>query len=126
MHGSPSEPSREAAKLDSTALQHSETLSHNCHVALVKVAELGWVGITNNTIVNRVARIPPLLNRYLSHSWKGFTVLIKRRRVAHDKNLGMSGHSEILLNSYSPGAICFDVEPFTRRRRRDACSPDHR
>jgi hypothetical protein len=67
-----------------------------------------------------------LLYRNLSNSWEGFSVLVKRCRVSHHKNLGVSGHTKIFLNAHPSCAICFDVQPPTRWRGCDTCSPDYR
>src|SRR5258708_21310839 len=126
VHRGPSEPSRKGADLDLRALQHSETLAHHRYITFVKVAERGRLGIANNAIANQLTRITPLLNRYLSNSWQGFAILVKRRRIAHDENRGVSGHRKIFLNAHPSRAICFDVQPLARRRGCYTCSPDHR
>jgi len=126
VHGGPSEPSPEPAYLHLAALQHSKTLADHRHAALVKVAKWARRKVTYDAAVNQLSGITSLLNRYLSNPWQRFAILVKRGRIAHHKNLGVSGHSKIFLNAYPPGAICFDVEPLARRRGCDACSPDHR
>src|SRR5215469_1084335 len=124
VHRHPNEPSHETAYSDLPALQHSEALADHSHAALVKVVERGRRGIPNNAVVNQLCRITPLLHRYLSKPRQGFAILVKRRRIAHHKNLRVSGHSKIFLNTYPSGAIRFGVQPLACGRGCDARSPD--
>src|SRR5215831_5276968 len=116
MYCRPSQPSAEPADLDFPALQNSETLADYGHGALVKVAEGSRRRIANDAAVNQLPRVMPSLHRYLCHPRQGLAVLLDRGCVAKDENLRLSGHGEIFLNAYAPGAIRFDVQPLACRR----------
>ena len=121
----PSEPCPEPAYLDLAALQHSETLAHYGHGALVKVAKGARRRITNDAAVNQLCCITALLHRHLGNPWQRFAILIEGCCIADDENLGVSGHGEVFLNAYPPRAIRLGVQPLACRRGSNARGPDN-
>src|SRR5436189_37186 len=50
---------------------------------------------------------------------------IERGRIADDEDLRMARDTAILLDTHASGLVSRRVQPFARRRRRDASRPDH-
>jgi hypothetical protein len=115
MYGRPREPRHEATYADFAALHHSEALAHHGHAALVKVAKWARRGMADDAEVNQLPCIAPLLHRHLRDTGQGITVLIERGCIPNHKYLGVSGHSEVILNAHPPSAICFHIQPVARR-----------
>src|SRR5262245_51161985 len=105
-------------------LQDSKTLAHDGHVPLIKVAKRTRRRLAGYTSVNLPACIAPLLHCYLRHTGQRLTVLIERRGVAHDEDLGVSWRREVLSDASPPGAVCLHIQPFARRRRSHTSGPD--
>src|SRR5277367_493145 len=125
MDSGPREPGAETAYLDFAALQHSKALAHHRHAAFVKIAKRAWSGFAGDAVVNYLSRVAPLLHRHLGNARQGFAVLIERRCVTDHENLGVLRHGEVILDSHSPGAVGFHLQPLTRGRGSHTGSPDY-
>src|SRR5215471_11776687 len=122
---SPSQPRRQSAHLELPALQYGKTLAHHRHSPLVEIAKRGRLLASGDAAVNEFSRIMPALHGHLRHAGKRFAVLFECRGIANHKDFGMSGNSQIFLNTYPPSAVHLNLEPFTRGRRRDTGGPNH-
>jgi hypothetical protein len=120
----PSEPRREPAQLNFAAFEHSKTLAHNSHVALVKVAKRTRGGTPGDTAAEQFRCVAPLLHRDLRDTRQRLAILVKRCGIADDKNLRMALYGKVFLNAYSPGAVSLGVQPFACRRGRNTRRPD--
>src|SRR5712675_1041380 len=125
VHGRPRQPCSETAYMDFAALQYRKAFTHDSHVAFVKVVEWTWRGFVRDAVVNKLPCITALLHRHLGHPRQWFAVLIERCGVANNKYFGISGHSQVVLDAYAPGSICFHLQPFARKRGRHSRGPDH-
>src|SRR6266481_4792501 len=125
VHGRPREPSHDAAYTELAALQHSKTLAHHGHVPFIEIAKWAWRAIAGNAAVNQSPCIAPLLNRHLCNTCQWLAVLIERCGIANHKDLGMAGHSQILLDAYPTGAVCLRAQLLACWRGRHTRGPDH-
>src|SRR5207244_9152383 len=62
----------------------------------------------------------------LRHTGQGSSVLLERRGIADDEDLGMPRDREILLDAYPSGPIRLDGEPLPGGRRGHPGGPDDR
>jgi hypothetical protein len=115
MHGSPGKPRWEPADPDLAALQDSESLADDCHVSFVEVPKRSWCRRTGNASVNQLPRITPLLYCHLRYTGERFTVLIETGGIAYDKNLGMAGHCQVILDLYPAAVIGLHSQPLAGR-----------
>jgi hypothetical protein len=68
VHGRPREPSHDAAYMELAGLQHGKTLAHYGHVPFIEIAKWARRVITDDTVVNQISCIAPLLDRDLSNT----------------------------------------------------------
>ena len=111
MYGSPCEPGEKTAEAQPAGLQDGETSADDRHRAFVEITKRGRRGFATDTPVNQRARIATLLHRHLGHAGQWSPVLIERRRIADDEDLGMAGHAEIWLDTHAAGAIRRRLQP---------------
>src|SRR5712671_5021658 len=115
MHGSPCKPGRKPADRHLAALQDSESLADYCQVSFVEVPKGSWRRRTGNASVNQLPCITSLLYGHLRYTWKWFAVLIEKGGIADDKNLGMAGHCQVILDLHPAAAISLHSQPFAGR-----------
>src|SRR5260221_119789 len=115
VHGGPGKPGRKPADLDLAALQDGESLADYCQVSFVEVPKGSWRRRTGNTGVNQSPRITSLLYGHLRYTRKWFAVLIEKGSIAYDKNLGMAGHCQVILDLHPAAAISLHSQPFAGR-----------
>src|SRR5271154_5979778 len=106
MNRRPGKPRNESTQVKLPALQNGKTLADNCHAALVEITKGSRSCRSGDARMNQLARIAPLLNCHLRHTGQLLAVLIERRGIADDENLGMAGHRQVLLYPYPAGMIC--------------------
>src|SRR5438105_2979898 len=94
MDSRPSEARQESADVDLAALENGKTLTDHRHVALIEVTKWRRRGFAGNTPVNQLARIPPLLHRYLRYARQRLTILIERCSIADHEDFRVPWHSE--------------------------------
>src|SRR6185295_3834777 len=125
MDSSPREPGKESGEMEFSAFQNCKTFAHHRHVAFVEVTERRQSRFPLDPPPNQLSRVASLLQGNLSNAGQRFSVLLQRRGIADDKNFWMPGHGYIGLYLDTSGAICFDAQPFSRRRRSDPGRPDY-
>src|SRR3989454_7039892 len=126
MNACPHEPREKSAHANLACLQDSEPLPDHRHAALVEVAKRTWRRSASETLPDQPSRIAALLDRDLRHTGQGSSVLLERRGIADDEDLGMPRDREVLLDAYPSGPIRLDGEPLPGRRRGHPGGPDDR
>src|SRR4029077_3317195 len=98
MNACPHEPRENSAHANLAGLQDGESLPDHCHAALVEVAKWTRRRSASETPPDQPSRIAALLDRDLRHARQGSSVLLERRGIADDEDLGMSRDREVLLD----------------------------
>src|SRR5260370_4563277 len=70
VHECPPQPSEVSRKVDPSALQNSESLADDCHVAFVGISKRSRSRFSAGDPVNELASVASLLNRDLRNSTK--------------------------------------------------------
>src|SRR5438128_2208283 len=111
MDRGPCQPREKPAEVQPAALQHGEALANHRHGPFVEVAERRRRRFPGDATVNDGSGVAALLHGHLCDAGQRMTVLIERRRIADDEDLGMSWHAEIWLDAHAAGAIRRRLEP---------------
>src|SRR5215469_9359505 len=117
MDGGPGEPREESAETNFVAFQNGEVLADDGHVSLIEISERTRGTGAGDARVDQLASIASLLHGDLRNAGQRLPVVIERRSISHDKNLGMAGHGKVFLYPDPAGVVCFHAQPFTRGRR---------
>src|SRR5205823_4868866 len=105
MNACPHEPREKSAHANLTGLQDGEPLPDHRHAALVEVAKRTQRRSAPETLSDQPSRIAAFLDRDLRHTGQGSSVLLERRGIADDEDLGMPRDREVLLDAYPSGPI---------------------
>ena len=115
MHRGPGEPCDEPANVDFAGLQNGEALADYGQISLIEVAKRCRPRFARDHPVNQLSRIASLLNRYLRDTGQRLAILIERGSITHHKDFRMPRYRDVRLDTHSPGAIGFDIQPLARR-----------
>src|SRR5580693_5867284 len=105
MNSRPCEPGYYPAQPDFTCLKDCETRSDNGHISFIEISERLGEGLTIQGLSDAPTCIATLLNRHLSDTRQGFSVLFQRSSISDYVYVWMSGNREIVLNADTAGAV---------------------
>src|SRR2546425_3510502 len=126
MNACPHEAREKSADANLAGLQDGEALPDHCHAALVEVAKRTRRRSAPETLADQPSRIAAFLDRDLRHTGQGFSVLLERRGIADDEDLGMPWDREVLLDAYPSGPIRLYAKPLPGGRWSHPGGPDDR
>src|SRR5580704_9612408 len=124
MNPCPRKPGYNPAQPDFARLKDCETRSDNGHIPFIEISERLGGGLTKQAFGDAPTCIATLLNRHLSDTRQGFSVLFQRSSISDYVYVWMSGNREIVLNADATRAVRLHVQPLTGWRRRYSCGPD--
>jgi hypothetical protein len=108
------------------AFEDGKVFPDNRQISLVEITEWGRYRFPGYPAPNEIPRVMPLLYSDLGYARQRFTILLQRRSVADDENLGMIQERKIRLDAHAARMTGFCIEPFRRGRGGNPGRPDNR